>query len=163
RFARPARLHQHAALEQHVVFAVAVPVLGVGPLLDDAVMFKVGHRLDVTVDPKIDAGEILPGRSRKHHVARHAWLAGAVIRILAAEIDPSDRRPGRVAERDKQRTIFSIALRRCDERDKSKKTRSGPQPQKWFDTQTHVTPSPVFLGSRFSQSFFSAAKPDASI
>src|SRR6185503_8069746 len=31
RLARPAGLHQHAALEQHVIFAVALAVIGIGP------------------------------------------------------------------------------------------------------------------------------------
>src|SRR6476469_10339567 len=45
-FARPASLHQHAALEQHVVLAVTVSVVGIIPALDHTPMLEVGHRLD---------------------------------------------------------------------------------------------------------------------
>ncbi len=51
RLARPSRLHQHAPLLQHVVFAIAVAVVGIIPAFDNAPMIHIGHRLDVGVDP----------------------------------------------------------------------------------------------------------------
>ena len=46
RLARPTGLHQHAALEQDIVLAVALAVVGVGPALDDAPVLHIGDRLD---------------------------------------------------------------------------------------------------------------------
>ena len=61
RLARPPGLDQHAPLEQDVVLAVTVAVIGIGPALDHAPVFKIGQRFDRLVDPLVDAHQVLPG------------------------------------------------------------------------------------------------------
>ena len=42
RLAGPAQLHQHAPLEQDVVLAVTVAVIGVGPAFNHTPVFNIG-------------------------------------------------------------------------------------------------------------------------
>src|SRR5262249_52955639 len=57
-------------------------------------MIHVGHRTNILVDPLVDAHEVAPCRLRHHDVARRTRRAATVAWILAAELDPADRRPG---------------------------------------------------------------------
>src|SRR6516162_5181735 len=41
---RPARVHEHAALEQDVILAVAIAIVGIVPALDHAPMLQVSDR-----------------------------------------------------------------------------------------------------------------------
>jgi hypothetical protein len=91
RFARPARLQQHAPFQKHVVLAVAVTVVRIGPLLDDAPMIEIGHRFDRVVDPGVDLHEVAPGPGGQDDIARRAGAARAFGRLLGAELDPADR------------------------------------------------------------------------
>src|SRR5262245_9638162 len=68
--ARPACLHEQAALQQHVVFTVAVAVVGIIPALDHAPMLEIGHRLDRLIDPRIDPHHVDPGLGGEDHIPR---------------------------------------------------------------------------------------------
>src|ERR1700722_7440260 len=91
RLPRPAGADQQAALEQRIVLAVAVAVIGIGPLLDRAPVVDVGHRLDGVVDVAIDADEILQRSRGQHDVARRGRVGWALARVSSAELDPADR------------------------------------------------------------------------
>ena len=91
RLPRPAGADQHAALEQRIVLAVAVAVIGIRPLLDRAPMIEVGHRLDDAVDVAIDGDEIVEGGRGQDDVARRRWDCGAFAGVRRAEFDPADR------------------------------------------------------------------------
>ncbi|KIU01615.1 hypothetical protein QU38_00725, partial [Staphylococcus aureus] len=64
-----AALHQHPALEQHVVFAVAdiADLVGIAPIFLDAVDFHVRGRLDIRVDLGVDLNQLRPDFWRQGH------------------------------------------------------------------------------------------------
>src|SRR5262249_13546545 len=98
RLPRPTGLHQHPALEQDIVLAVAIAVVGIAPALDNAPMIHVGHRLAGVVDPLVDALEVLPGLLRKHDIARLERPPVALARQLDTEVGPADRCARAVAD-----------------------------------------------------------------
>jgi K+-sensing histidine kinase KdpD len=81
---------QQAALEQRIVLAVAVAVVGIRPLLDRAPVLEIGHRLDGVVDVTIDSDEILKGRRRQYDVARQRRDCGAFAYVRRAKFDPAN-------------------------------------------------------------------------
>ena len=60
RFARPAGLDQRPPLEQDVVLAVTVAVVGIGPAFDDALVIEIAQWLDRLVNPLVDAHQVDP-------------------------------------------------------------------------------------------------------
>src|SRR4051795_2457391 len=95
--AGPSGINQHLALQQHVVFTVAVTVRRQRPLFDHAPVLLVGQRLDGLVDPAIDLDEVAPCGLRHHDVARLRRRALALGGIIRTELDPADRRTRGVA------------------------------------------------------------------
>src|SRR5262245_9176242 len=98
----PARLHQHPALEQDIILAVAIAVVRVAPALDHTPMIHIGHGLDRVIDPLVDPGQILPGLLREHDIACLERPAVALARRLGAEVAPADRRTGTLPHADEQ-------------------------------------------------------------
>ena len=62
---------RQSSFEQDVILAIAITVVGVIPALNDTPMIHVGHRLDVGVDPQINALELVPILRREQDVTRH--------------------------------------------------------------------------------------------
>src|SRR5205085_9720305 len=89
---------------------VAVAVVRVAPALDHAPVVEIGHRLDVIVDPRVDALKVFPGLGGEHDIARFERLDLAFARMLDAELDPADRRSSRGSERNEE---CALARRGC--------------------------------------------------
>src|SRR5215468_10272707 len=104
-FARPASLHEHAALEQHIVFAVTVAVVRIIPALDHAPMLEVGHRLDRLVHLGIDFEHVGPRPGGEDHVPRLGGPGRALGAIFYAEFDPADRRACGLPDRRVNRAL----------------------------------------------------------
>src|SRR6185437_6293464 len=100
RLARPSGLHKHAPLEQNVILAIAVAIIGIAPALDDAPMFHVGDWLDRLIYPCVDLHHVGPGLGREHDITRLGRLGRALGLVFDAEIDPPDRRPGWLTDGD---------------------------------------------------------------
>jgi hypothetical protein len=60
RLARPAELDQRPPLEQDVVLAVTVAIVGIGPAFDDALVIEIAQWLDRLVNPLVYAHQVDP-------------------------------------------------------------------------------------------------------
>ena len=89
RLARPSGIDQHLALQQHIIFAVAVAVGRQRPFLDHAPMIHVGHRLDRFVHPSVD-------------LERDRARRSATSRCRVAAIAPLRHSPGFSAQNSTQ-------------------------------------------------------------
>jgi hypothetical protein len=68
---RPAGLDQHASLEQDVVLAITVAVIGVGPALNHTPVFNIGKRFDSLVDPGVNPNQVHPRPPGEGRFARY--------------------------------------------------------------------------------------------
>src|SRR4029077_1809945 len=88
---RPAALDQHAALEQHVILAIAL-ARRVGPNLDLAVEIEVGHRTDRLIDVAIHPLELIALLRGELHAVGVLARRAALGLMLPAEGYVADRR-----------------------------------------------------------------------
>jgi len=89
RLARPAGFQKDATLKQRVAVASAGTVVRIAPPLDHAIVIHVGLRVNVVIDPQVDAPQITPGIIINDYIKRRERLCIANRRIRVAKLQPA--------------------------------------------------------------------------